>query len=232
MSINRLSQVYATFNEAFSYFNSPPDSQSIQAASGPWRPPTWNGLPSDQKQLFMIKTSIATSTTAYFFDAVMRVEHNHQMRITEHPVQTGANIVDHAYQVPARLMMEIGMSDAMDTLGPNAWTGAYTKSVSAYRTIIALMQNRIPLSIHTRLLDYENMLIETVSAPDDHKTQFGARFTVTFRQIITAEVAKTTSSIRPNATGSTPQGLVNPSTVSTDTNTPTGSALAELFGDE
>jgi len=224
MSLNSLSNIYATYNELKTYFNSPPDSQSTNFSSGPWRPPQWNGLPSDQQQLFMIKTSIATNDIVYFFDAVMRVEHTSEMKITEHPVQTGANISDHAYQMPVRLVFEIGMSDAMDTLGPNKWAGAYTKSVSAYRTLIDLMQNRIPLSIHTRLINYNNMLIESIHAPDDYKTQFGGRFTVNFKQIITAQVFKTIASNRPDASTNTQSGVVTPSTA------PTGSAISNTIG--
>jgi hypothetical protein len=224
MSLNSLSTLYATFNELTSYFKSPPAGLNTDAASGPWRPPQWNNLPSDQQQLFMMKTSIASSLTVYFFDAVMRVEHASEMKITEHPVQTGANISDHAYQMPAKLVMEIGMSDAMDTLGPNSWTGAYTKSVSAYRTLVSLMQNRIPLKIHTRLINYENMLIESIHAPDDYKIQFGGRFTVNFKQIITAQIFTTTESSRPNASTQTNSGTVNPSAA------PTGSVLSSATG--
>jgi hypothetical protein len=56
------------------------------------------------------------NTKAYFFDAILREDHTTQRRITEHPVQSGANINDYSYQMPARLILEIGMSDAMATL--------------------------------------------------------------------------------------------------------------------
>lgn len=224
MSINSLSNIYATYNEFKSYFNSPPNSLATELITGPWRPPQWDVAAQDDTALFAIKTGIATNTNYYFFDAIMRVEHTNEMKITEHPVQTGANIVDHAYQMPARLVFEIGMSDAMDTLGSNKWAGAYTKSVSAYRTLIDLMQNRIPLSIHTRLINYNNMLIESIHAPDDYKTQFGGRFTVNFRQIITAQVFKTTASNRPDASGNTPSGTVNVSPA------PTGSFVTNATG--
>jgi hypothetical protein len=224
MSLNSLSNVYATYNELSSYFNSPPSDTVPDTSTGPWRPPQWNNLPKDQQQLFMVKTSIATNSMAYFFDAIMKVEHSTEMKITEHPVQTGANISDHAYQMPSKLVMEIGMSDAMDTLGPNSWTGAYTKSISAYRTLIDLMQNRIPLSIHTRLINYGNMLIESIHAPDDYKTQFGGRFTVNFKQIITAQIFTTTTSDRPNVSTQTNSGTVNASAA------PTGSFLSTATG--
>lgn len=232
MSLNSLSTIYAKFNEVSSYFNGPPTAQSTSGLpNGPWRPPQWNGLGSNTaSNIFMLKTGIATSdssgniATAYFFDAIMKVEHTAEMRITEHPIQTGANIVDHAYQMPVKLRMEIGMSDAMDILGPNTWSTAYTKSVSAYRTLLSLMQNRTPLQIHTRLINYQNMLIESIYAPDDYKTQFGGKFTVMFRQILTAQVSVTTSASRSvnqdNSAG----------TLNTVTTTATSSTVATATG--
>ncbi len=220
MSINSLSTIYATYNATASYFNSPPaDQKSTVLPTGPWRPPQWNII--NQNQLFMIKTGIQTTIpgttgtpagTMYFFDAIMKVEHTAEMRITEHPIQIGANIVDHAYQMPVKLRMEIGMSDAMDSLLiPNPWTNASTKSVSAYQTLIALMQSRINLQIHTRLINYQNMLIESVFTSDDYKTQFGGKFTVMFRQIITAQVPTITTASR-SVDQNNSLGTINPQT--------------------
>lgn len=208
MGITSLSQLYASYNDLVSYFKTPANAPNVSTQV--WSPPQWLNQPSDQQQLFYAKTAIQTGdgTKSYFFDAVLRVEHNSEMRITEHPIQTGANISDHAYQMPARLIFEIGMSDAMATLGPNSWSNAYTKSVSAYQTLLSLMQSRIALNIHTRLYTYSNMLIESIRAPDDYKTQFGGKFTVNFRQIITAQVSLVVSSSR-SATTITNSGSVN-----------------------
>lgn len=198
MSITSISQLYATYSELTSYLNIPANAPNTNATV--WKPPQWNGLPSDQNQLFKQKTSIQTSdgTKCYFFDAVMHVDHNSEMRITEHPVQTGSNISDHAFQMPAKVSFEIGMSDAMTDLGPTSWLGqgGNTRSISAYRTLLGIMQQRIVLNINTRLFQYNNMLIESIHAPDDYKTQFGGRFTVNFKQIITATVTTTVDSSR------------------------------------
>ena len=146
----------------------------------------------------------------YFFDAVIREEHTSTLHITEHPVQSGANVTDHAYIEPARLVMEIGMSDAMAAVYPGQFEDADTKSVSAYRTLLELQKSRLPLAVMTRLYLYQNMLIETITAPDDHKTQYGLRCTVALREIIVVDVAETTVSARPQTTGSTQQGAVQP----------------------
>lgn len=176
------------------------------ASNGPWRPPQWNNLPTEKEQLILVKTNIA----GFFFDAVLKEEHTSTLKITEHPVQTGVNITDHAYMEPARLVMELGMSDVMDALYPGQFEGSYTKSVSAYRVLLDLQKSRLPLQVLTRLYLYQNMLIESISAPDNYTTLYGLRCTVTLREIMVVDVMQTTVSARPQITGSTPKGTVQP----------------------
>jgi len=74
-----------------------------------YRPISFSGA-----QFVYAKTNLA----GFFFDAVMRVEHTKALRITEHPLQTGANISDHAFMLPAYVTLEISMSDTMATVIP------------------------------------------------------------------------------------------------------------------
>jgi len=127
-----------------------------------------------------------TSEKNYFFDAYLKIDHQRRLTVTEHPVQTGANISDHAYLMPAVVVMEIGMSDAMDAYESGQFQGDTSKSVSAYKTLERLHEARIPLTVVTRLGKYENMIIEDIHAPDEAKTQYGLKVTVTFKQIIMA----------------------------------------------
>ena len=60
----------------------------------------------------------------WYFDAVMRLEHLESQRVTQHPVQTGANITDHSYAQPAQLTLDIGMSD----VDPSVEDAGFTKS--------------------------------------------------------------------------------------------------------
>ena len=220
MSINQLSTIYATWNQLKSYFNQPPAGQTTIGTPGPWRPPAWNNLGvTTPPQIFLIKTGIATTDSsgniavAYFFDAIFKVEHTADMTCTSHPIQTGANIVDHLYQNPLRLRMELGMSDSMDSLLVGQWSGTASKSVAAYQTMYSLMVNRTPLIIHTRLMNYQNMIIESINAPDDYKTQFGARFSITFKQIITAQIP-TTPPASTTINQNNAQGTLNPTALS------------------
>jgi hypothetical protein len=148
---------------------------------------------------------------ASFFDAVLNEQHDSELTITQHPVQTGANIADHSFLNPSTLTMEIGMSDAMATMLEGQFTEYYTKSVSAYEKLRELQALRLPLAVHTRLHHYDNMLIQNITAPDNYRTQYGLRCTVTLQEIFVVDVATGTVSTRNWASsGTTNRGEVQP----------------------
>jgi hypothetical protein len=151
-------------------------------------------------------TTQATSAQVYVFDAVFRIEHSQQLRATEHPTQSGASISDHAMLLPAKVVMEIGMSDVMDHFTPGTFTGGPSKSVNAYQTIVAVQQRRKPLTVTTRLATYTNMLIEDIRTSDTKETKTGLKATITFIQIFNGTVTQQTVSARPQTTDSTSIG--------------------------
>lgn len=127
----------------------------------------------------MINTMLQTSMGDFYFDAVFKTEHNATMMITEHPVQTGAPIADHAYLEPEEITCEIGMTDVNgDGL-----------SVQMYQQLRELMNRREPFTLVTRLHSYENMLISALSVPDDYTTMFAMKATIVFKQIRVVQVA-------------------------------------------
>lgn len=157
-------------------------------------------------ELIYCKTNIG----GFFFDAFLRIDHTTKLRITEHPVQTGASISDHAYLEPAEVVMEVGMSDAMEGLVSSQFTGGWSRSVKAYEVLAELQKLRIPLQMTTRLKVYQNMLIETLTVPDDYKTLYSLRCTVTLREIIVAEVKTVQLSAKGQTTGNTQRGEPEP----------------------
>jgi hypothetical protein len=182
----------------------------IGATGSGYRPVNWALSSEDDSSLetIGIKTlsniaemqSSGESGTAigYFFDGFIMESHTGAVRITEHPVQSGANISDHAYNLPDRLDIEIYVSDVMDVVIAGQFSDYSTKSISAYETLRRLKEQRQFLSVHTRLHDYENMLIENMSTPDDYKTSNSFRCRVQLREILVATVAtETVESTQP-----------------------------------
>jgi hypothetical protein len=144
-------------------------------------------------------------------------------------------VSDHAYLEPPTVTLEIGMSDAMASFSANAWSGAASKSVSAYQTLVSLCEQRTLITLTTRLETYTNMLVESIHTPDDVKTLHGLRASVVFSHISLASatsVASTlNSSTRPALTDSTPVGNVQaltPSTALTALHNVTSTSYASL----
>lgn len=175
------------------------------------------GIPALKKKIDPQKSSEVTKNLmvrqnigGFFFDAVFKVDHENILEITQHPVQTGANITDHSFMQPKTLIFDIGMSDANAEIVSGQYDATVSKSVSAYETLKYLQESRIPVSIFTRLGSYKNMLIKQISVSDDLKTAFGLRATVHLQQIIVVDVATVKVSSRPQTTGASDKGPQQP----------------------
>lgn len=190
----------------------------IAGATQPWTPPQWSN--SSYKTLVYLNTN-KSHIGGLFFDAVFHEEVTSSIKVTDHPVQNGSNIVDHSYVQPTVLTMDIGVSDSMGSILNGQFVGWYTKSVSAYQLLLKLQQSRIPIEVHTRLNHYYNMLIEQITVPDDYKTLRGLKCSVQMKEIFVVEVGTTTVSARSQTTDSGAGGNAQPTE-------PTGSALYEM----
>lgn len=155
-------------------------------------------------------TSERVSVAGMYFDAVFTTNHTQTLTKTAHPVEHGADITDHAFMEPEQVSMEIGMSDVVSGNG---------SSVNLYHAMLDLQRSRQPVPVVTRLKNYQNMLITSISSPDDYTTTFGLRATINFEEIIivyTGTVAVSPkASAEPHKTNSTNNGTQQP--VNTDT---------------
>ncbi len=163
--------------------------------AGPWRPPEWAAG--------ALTYLIDQNGNIYVPDAVFTLQHDLEMTLTQNPVLTGTNIVDHAYMQPQTVTLEIGMSDTMDSYSPGMWNTAGSKSVNAYRKFKSLALARTSFTLSTRLDIYQQMLISHISVPDDVTTLHALRATITFQQLILASVSTqplAQNSSRPEST--------------------------------
>jgi len=162
----------------------------------------------------IVTTYFSTTQGNYVFDAYFSINHESNLAITEHPIQTGASISDHAYMEAQSVTFEIGMSDVMKDISASSvspFTGtSSSRSVNAYTVLRQLQKDRIPLDAITRLGTYNNMLIESISAPDDNKTLFGLKATVTLKEIFVVSVTTVKISKRSQKSESTNEGDQKP----------------------
>ncbi len=194
-----------------------------QVASGAYRPPQWG----NEKPQTFIEDELGI---LWYFDAVIRLDHNQSQRITQHPVQNGANITDHSFAMPATLSLEIGMSEVMDSYVPGQWNGdneSWPKSKMAYQQLVSWKNLGVPLTISSRLDTYENMVIATINAPDDIKTKYGLKAMVTFQQIFVFNVGVQKTSLRPSVAKPVEKGPIKTTPVVTPNITNTRSELLE-----
>lgn len=137
----------------------------------------------------------------FTFDAVFSVEHRANVTATQHPVQAGASVADHAFVEPEEISLEIGMSDT-------ALDASADHSVNAFAQLRAIMDAREPVRLITRLRSYDNMLITSLSAPDDYTTMYSLKASVMLQRINIVSVSvisiqQTVSASKSASTSST-----------------------------
>ena len=138
------------------------------------------------------------------FDAVLKTDHTSKLTATSHPIENGANITDHAFIDPAEISIEIGMTDC---------NGVGT-SDDMFKSLQKLQFSRDPLTVVTRFKTYKNMLIMSMSVPDDFTTMNALKAMLMLREIpvvgtATVEVSERASG-QESKTGSTNSGTVQP----------------------
>lgn len=157
----------------------------------------------------------------FLFDFVFSTEHKMNLKPTEHPVQSGSSITDHSIMQPDEVILEIGMSDTV--------IGSETNhSVNGYKMLRAIMQKREPLTLTTRLNTYRDMLITSISAPDDVHTMFALKASIYLQQIKIATVATVSVQQTVSASKSSDSGGSSspaPEPVKTEQETPKQSVL-------
>lgn len=130
-----------------------------------------------------VKTMMVSPTFGrIYFDAVFATDHKMTVKLTEHPVQDGAAVNDHAFIEPDEVTVDIGMTDAMEGAGDS-------HSVNGFTTLKAIMELREPVELVTRLKVYPSMVITALSSTDDFTTMNALRASVTFTKLVTVSVS-------------------------------------------
>ena len=92
------------------------------------------------------------------FDVVVSEEHEDTLTIAKHPVEQGANISDHAYRNPCKVVIRGASSES--TYGLPVWD---PYNATLYNALLALQNAREPFDIVTGKRKYSNMLLEKLT---------------------------------------------------------------------
>ena len=137
-------------------------------------------------------------------DATIRERHHDETVITDHPVEQGAQITDHAYVRPRRVSIEVGFSNSSIQAGgdPN-----YVNEI--YQDFLMLQGSRQPFEIITGKAFYRNMLIERLTVTTDERTENVLMLTVDCREVIrvsTSVVTVSNSNLANQPSNAVPTG--------------------------
>jgi len=115
-------------------------------------------------------------------DVTIEESHTDDMEITEHPVEQGASITDHAYLKPASVTIRAGVSDSGGT-----GTGD-RRCVEYYQKLRELQGKREPFDLVTGKRTYKNMLIKSLNVVTEAETENVLMVTAELREVILVSV--------------------------------------------
>jgi hypothetical protein len=118
-------------------------------------------------------------------DVVIEEQQRDELSITQHPVEKGSPISDHAFKNPVRVDMSCGFSDSTRGVG---W------SREAYEALLELQIKREPFSVTTGKRTYKNMLVKGIAAATDQRSEHSLMATVSLEEVIIVSTSSTSSS--------------------------------------
>lgn len=119
---------------------------------------------------------------------VISERHSDTLEITEHPVEVGAAISDHAYRRPSEVVMQVGFAgggsllDLLDTTSYGLSAGLSPKEV--YQNLLDLQDSRLPFDVVTGKRVYKNMLIRAIEVTTDRTSENVLSAVLTLREVI------------------------------------------------
>ncbi|MHA6837687.1 phage baseplate protein [Ralstonia pseudosolanacearum] len=125
------------------------------------------------------------------FSAYITLEERHrdELVITDHPVEQGAQISDHAYKKPSEVTITIGWTNSSLASLTSLQFGNY--SSYAYDRLLQLQKMRELFSISTGKRRYQNMLIQSIDVTTDAKTENACIATLHCREVIVVQTMTT-----------------------------------------
>lgn len=132
---------------------------------------------------------------------VISEKHSDALEITEHPVEVGAAVSDHAYKRPSEVVMQVGFAgggsllDFIDTTSYGISAGLSPRET--YQQLLDLQNSRVPFDVVTGKRLYNNMLIRALEVTTERTTENVLSAVLTLREVIITST--TTTTVAPKA---------------------------------
>jgi hypothetical protein len=169
----------------------------------------------------MLRTENDTSITVVSTQITLEEVHSDEMEITDHPVEQGSVISDHAFARPSEVILTIAWSNSPSSTGlgnqllgaaanaspllqkvigaaelVNGISAAFSSgdpvTVQKYRAILQLYNDRRIFDVYTGKRVYKNMLIKSLATTTDAKTANSLILRVGMRRILMAQTQTVT----------------------------------------
>lgn len=128
-------------------------------------------------------------------DVVVEEHHTDTMSITDHPVETGAPISDHAFVNPAEVSLHVAWSNsksiANSIVSGSLFSGTINDVNDVYRQLLALQKSAATFDLVTGKRTYSDMLIKSLAVTTDKDTENALSVTAVLRQVIKAQTVAT-----------------------------------------
>ncbi|CRX96734.1 phage baseplate protein [Yersinia enterocolitica] len=122
---------------------------------------------------------------------IIAEKHQDALEITEHPVEVGAAVNDHAYKRAAEVTMEVGFAgggsllDFVDTSTIGLSLGKSPEEV--YQELRDLQESRQPFDVITGKRKYSNMLIRGIEVTTEKTSENVLMCVLTLREVIMSQ---------------------------------------------
>lgn len=121
---------------------------------------------------------------------IISEDHTSSVEITGNPIETGAEVNDHAYVKPKEVVLEIADASAALT----------------YNSLVAFQESRVPFYLVTGLKLYKDMLIQSIAAHRDKDNHAVLTATVNLREVIIVSTSVSSSSRSSGGSGASGGG--------------------------
>ncbi|HBL0732922.1 TPA: hypothetical protein LON50_002482 [Kluyvera ascorbata] len=127
---------------------------------------------------------------------VVSEKHSDTLEITEHPVEIGAAVADHAYKRPSEVVMEVSFAgggsllDFVDISSIGLSLGLSPQET--YQELLDLQSSRIPFDVVTGKRLYSNMLIRALEVTTDKTTENVLSAVLTLREVLITQTQQIT----------------------------------------
>lgn len=119
-------------------------------------------------------------------NVVLEESHIDELTITNHPVEQGAAITDHAFKNPAQVTVHYGFGQSGTFLN---FSGAGGDPNTVYQQLLDIQASRVPFDLVTGKRSYQNMLIQSLGTTTDRESENALIVTATLREIIVVQTA-------------------------------------------